>query len=129
MPFEPETHFFREIVTTPLPYFSGFSCDSFHLSLIPMPQLAFPEIPENTVHGSLHKFRTEFPDLYYLPVRGLYRHVKFRSQDEAVSEEKIKKKANIKEEDFYGAFADWIVNEIEEATKAISLGGNKFKDK
>lgn len=90
---------------------------------------ALPDIPENTVHGSLHKFRTELPDSYYLPVRGLYRHVRFRSQDEAVSEEKTKKKTKIKEEDFYEPFADWIVNELEEATKAISLGGNKFKDK
>lgn len=26
-------------------------------------------------------------------------------------------------------FADWLVNELEECTKAIPLGGNKFKDK
>ena len=37
--------------------------------------------------------------------------------------------AKIAEEHFYAQFADWIVNELEECTKAIPLGGNKFKDK
>ncbi len=35
----------------------------------------------------------------------------------------------VKEEDFYGPFADWLVNELEDCTKAIPLGGNRFKDK
>ena len=32
---------------------------------------AYPDIPLKTIHGSLHKFRTEMPDAYYLPTRGL----------------------------------------------------------
>ena len=55
--------------------------------------------------------------------------MKYRSEDEQIAKPKTTKKAEIKEEDFYPAFADWIVNELEEATKAISLGGNKFRDK
>ncbi|MBL0274174.1 MAG: hypothetical protein IPQ06_14180 [Chitinophagaceae bacterium] len=35
----------------------------------------------------------------------------------------------IKEEDFYEPFAEWITNDLEECTKAIALGGSKFKDK
>jgi hypothetical protein len=35
----------------------------------------------------------------------------------------------IREEDFYAPFADWLVNDLEECTKAISLGGNRFRDK
>jgi len=35
----------------------------------------------------------------------------------------------IREEDFYKPFADWLMNEVEETTKAIPLGGNKFRDK
>ena len=38
-------------------------------------------------------------------------------------------KAKIKEEQFYEPFADWLVNEMEECTKAIVLGGNRFRDK
>jgi hypothetical protein len=37
--------------------------------------------------------------------------------------------AKIKEEDFYAPFADWLKNEIEDVTHAISLGGNAFRDK
>lgn len=42
----------------------------------------FPDIPSNTVHGVLHKFRNELPDGVYLPVRGLYKHSKFDTDDE-----------------------------------------------
>ena len=91
---------------------------------------AYPDIPLNTIHGSLHKFRTEMPDAYYLPTRGLYRNVKYKTDGENVTPfVKTEKTEKVKEEDFYEPLADWIVNELEEATKAISLGGNKFKDK
>lgn len=91
---------------------------------------AFPDIPVNTVHGSMHKFRSEIGADFYLPVKGLYRAVKFR--DENDTREVIKKATKserIKEEDFYDSFGEWIVNELEECTRAISLGGNKFRDK
>ena len=39
------------------------------------------------------------------------------------------KTKNIKEEDFYRPFANWLENEVEEATIAIPLGGNKFGNK
>ena len=35
----------------------------------------------------------------------------------------------LKEEQFYEPFADWITSELEECTKTIALGGNRFKDK
>jgi hypothetical protein len=38
-------------------------------------------------------------------------------------------KTKLKEEDFYQPFADWLVNEMEECTKAIALGNKTFKDK
>jgi hypothetical protein len=78
---------------------------------------AFPEIPPNTIHGALHRFRNDLPDGIYLPARGLYKHVKFQSrEDEGVKPLKGRK---LKEEDFYEPFADWLVNELEECTKAI----------
>ena len=33
------------------------------------------------------------------------------------------------EEAFYHPFADWLQNDLEDVTKAIPLGGNRFKDK
>lgn len=91
---------------------------------------AFPEIPVNTIHGALHKFRTDLPDTVYLPTRGLYKAVRFRDAgDEAKELTKKIRDAKVKEEDFYGAFGDWLVNELEECTKATALGGNRFRDK
>ena len=84
----------------------------------------FPEIPINTVHGAVWDIDRQFPDKVYKPARGIFRLVKFK--DIEIKEEK---KEIRKEESFYKPFADWLVNETEEATRAIPLGGNKFKDK
>ena len=40
-----------------------------------------------------------------------------------------KQPEKFKEQDFYEPFADWLVNDTEECTKAIVLGGNRFRDK
>lgn len=91
---------------------------------------AYPEIPENTIRGALHKFRTELPSNIYQPSRGLYRDTRFREDaappDEAVIEQRTQRP---KEGEFYTPFADWLVNELEECTKAIAVGGNVFGDK
>jgi hypothetical protein len=94
-------------------------------------QSILPGIPANTITGSLHKFRTHLPPDIYQPSRGLYKHIKYKGDKEPVlvklpTEEVTPK---VTEEQFYKVFADWLVNEVEECTKAIPLGGNKFKDK
>lgn len=91
----------------------------------------FPNIPVNTIHGSIHKLRTELPATIYQPSRGLYRAVKYREQGERQAAEVSKKlkKEKIREEDFYDAFGEWLINELEECTRSISVGGNRFKDK
>lgn len=92
---------------------------------------AFPAIPPNTVHGALHKFRSELPPELYQPAKGLYRHTKYR-EEEPSGEGPLPPRpavAKVKAEAFYEPFADWLVNELEECTSAIPLGGNIFKDK
>ncbi len=87
---------------------------------------AFPDIPANTIHGTIWNLETR-TDEVYRPARGFFRHTNFKDLvDEKKETVEIR---GIKEEDFYQSFADWIVNELEECTKAVSLGGNKFKDK
>lgn len=59
-------------------------------------------------------------------------HTRYKSQGETQTESPVitnKIPIKIKEEDFYDSFAKWLVDDLEECTKAISLGGNKFKDK
>ena len=91
----------------------------------------YEEIPIKTIHGSIWNLDSISPDKIYKPSRGLFRLTEFKSDDtEQLKEELIPKHTEkIKEEDFYGPFADWLVNDLEECTKAIILGGNRFKDK
>jgi hypothetical protein len=92
-------------------------------------QQALPHIPINTIHGNVWNLESRLPQEVYKPARGYFRHVQFREQiplEETISQPALEK---IKEEEFYKPFADWIVNELEECTKAISVGGNRFKDK
>lgn len=92
---------------------------------------SLPDVPVNTVHGALHRFRTELPPTVYQPSRGLYRAVKFREVTEEQQAEVARqlKTEKIREEDFYAAFGEWLINELEECTKFIAVGGNRFKDK
>lgn len=84
----------------------------------------FLEIPINTIHGTVWNLETRVPNEVYKPARGLFRYIKFKEERKPPSEA-----GKIREEDFYEPFASWLVNELEECTEAIALGGNKFKDK
>lgn len=92
-------------------------------------QKEFPDTPVNTIHGTIWNLHLRMPDEVYKAARGLFRHTTFRDTEISEIEHKVSKEEKIKEEDFYQPFADWLVNELEECTKAIPLGGNKFKDK
>ncbi len=85
----------------------------------------------NTINGSIWDLDSLFPDKVYKPSRGLFRLVEFKDAktDQLKQELVTKAPTKIKEEDFYKSFADWLVNDMEECTKAICLGGNVFKDK
>jgi len=85
----------------------------------------------NTINGSIWDLEVQRPDKVYKPSRGLYRLIEFRdtNTDQLNQELVTKPPQRIREEDFYESFANWLVNDMEECTKAISLGGNLFKDK
>lgn len=88
-----------------------------------------PDVPKNTLHGSLWYLRKSViegkdKDIS-IPSRGLYILSKYYNK-QAVE---IKSEPKIKEEQFYDKFADYLVNELEECTRAIALGGNILQDK
>lgn len=94
---------------------------------------ANPKFNGNTVTGSIWNLEVQFPDKVWKPSKGLFQLVKYKSPGttpkEAVATSVAIPNAKIKEEDFYKSFADWLTHEIEDVTKAIPLGGNKFRDK
>jgi len=101
-----------------------------YMELVKKIQQELPDFPVNTIHGTVWNLEVQLPQEIYKPVRGLFRHVEFSDVEVNKVEPKVTtKKKEVKEEDFYQPFADWLVQELEECTKAIPLGGNKFKDK
>jgi hypothetical protein len=88
------------------------------------------EIPKNTIHGTVWNLEAKMPDDISKPARGLYLHAQFREAQGPQPKTPIPPAVErIKEELFYRPFADWLVNDLEECTKAIAVGGNTFKDK
>jgi len=89
----------------------------------------------NTISGATWDLDITYPDKVYKPDRGVFRLVKFKEDvttqpdQQSDTTKKTTKNKIIKEEDFYQPFADWLVNELEECTSAIGLGGNIFRDK
>ena len=82
-----------------------------------------PDINPNTITGSLHHFRNHLPADIVRPDRGVYA---VQGQGDDVPAEVASAVAAGKrmEQDFYQPFADWLVNDLEEATKAHAIGGN-----
>ncbi len=85
----------------------------------------------NTIHGTIWNLHERLSDQVYKPSRGLFRLTKYRDPktDQLKDELLTKQPKKIKEEDFYEPFADWLQNDMEDVTKAIPLGGNRFRDK
>lgn len=87
-------------------------------------------VPVNTIHGTIWNLDARLPKEIYKPARGLFRHVVYKDSQEVEEKyETLVKGGPVREEDFYQPFADYLVEELEECTKAIVLGGSKFKDK
>jgi len=86
------------------------------------------EIPVKSIPAIIWNLEIRVPDKVYKPARGVFRHIRFRELE--ITKGPIHpEREEIKEEDFYEPFSDWVVNEVEECTKAIALGGNRFRDK
>ncbi len=102
-----------------------------YTDLVRQIQATDASLKKNTIHGTVWDLATRLPDKVYKPSRGLFRLVEFRENEtdqlKAALVPKPAKKT--KEEDFYATFADWLVNDLEDCTKAIPLGGNRFRDK
>lgn len=90
---------------------------------------ALPETKVNTIHGTIWAVKQKIDngkiEDVVRPEKGLYILKKY------LKEEKVEKieKQEILEEIFYKLFADYLVNDLEECTKAVPLGGNKFQDR
>jgi hypothetical protein len=71
---------------------------------------------QNTIAGSLHHFANHLPAGVHKPDRGVYAFGQTAPTEAAA--------INKRETDFYQPFADWLVGDLEEATRAAPIGGN-----
>ncbi len=90
-----------------------------------------PETPKNTIHGAVWNLDAIFPNEITKPSRGLFTLLaKAENEPVAVeSTEQIAAGVKFKESEFYEPFAEWLKNDLDEATKAVSLGGAGLKSK
>lgn len=93
---------------------------------------ALPDANPNTIGGTIWNLEVQLPAQVYKPARGMYIHTMFKEMGSPTgppSVPPVPSKPKVKEEQFYEAFADWLIKELEECTKAVPVGGNLFKDK
>ena len=74
-----------------------------------------PDVLVNTIHGTVWDLDVQQSPKIYKPSRGLFRLTRFKPDDSAPIQlepvvPKSKQAMAVKEEDFYGPFADWLVN-------------------
>lgn len=95
---------------------------------------SLPEVQEKTIYATIWDLDKQVQEVAK-PERGLFilkKYLQERIEKGPKSvEDKVKPVEKIlqKEKNFYDPFADYLVNDLEECTKAIALGGNKFGDK
>src|SRR5690348_5359931 len=87
-----------------------------------------PETPKNTIHGAVWDLATRYPGEITKPSRGLFLPANSVGGNSTVTPP-VQPPGKIREENFYEPFADWLKNELDEVTVAISLGGAGLQKK
>ncbi len=104
----------------------GYRYGALHAALVQ----SLPDIPANTIHGNIWNLEVHFPKEVLKPARGFFLSSKYQEgtilESTPIEPPAVEK---VKEEKFYGPFAKWLVEELEECTKAVAIGGARFKDK
>lgn len=90
---------------------------------------ALPDMKIKYIHGKVWDLDKRFPDKVYKPSIGIYVDTKYKEPYELVNIEKIErppdeKEKNVREEDFYQPFANWLMGDIEGCSDAKPIGGN-----
>lgn len=111
-------------------YPQGISSGKLILDHLParIPSLT---LSNSVIHQVVLRYTRQPESLIYQPSRGFFRHIKFRDALEPVPVvvRPVSAKEKLREEAFYQPFAEWLVVNLEECTKAIAVGGNRLRDK
>jgi hypothetical protein len=116
------------ITSTAVKLLSAASKGLHHSALVQALQDELPDIPLNTIRGTVVGLVAHNPDQIIKPAKGLFQHTKFGNTEDfeaAVADGT----ASPKESAFYSSFAAFLKDDLEECTKSIPLGGSIFKGK
>ncbi len=100
-----------------------------HSVLLQRLKTDLPDIPVNTLRGSLAVLAEAKPEEVYRPARGLFQHAKYCGEENRSPSETMAAAPPPREEDFYASFAEYLTEDLEECTKCIPLGGCTFQDR
>jgi len=92
-----------------------------YMALVGMVWDQHPETPQKTIEGAVWNLHSLFPKQVSKPSPGLFVPIGSGSTVGVAPPPVLP--GRLKEEDFYEPFADWLKNELDEATIAVALGG------
>lgn len=95
-------------------------------------RIELPDIKPNNIPAILVNLENIADGKIFKPAKGIFRHINYQldSSDSGETPDVVSPQlTTCREEDFYEPFARWLVAELDECTKAIKLGGSKFRDK
>jgi hypothetical protein len=90
---------------------------------------SYPDIPINTIHGTVWNLDVARPKEVYKAGRGLFRHVSFKGTEKVTEISGTKQIPGADETKFYQSLANYLKGDLQECTDAKALGGNVFGDK
>jgi len=100
-----------------------------HSALIQRLKAELPDIPVNTIRGCVVGLAEYKPEAVYRPAKGLFQHAKYRENEPTPAAVTSVVASPVREENFYDSFAEYLVEDLEECTRCIPLGGCTFQDR
>lgn len=126
----------QRITNAALEILHGHSSAIRYSELLRLVGERFPdEAPDSgNLRGAIWNLERRCPDDVFKPGRGLFQHTRFRGHGESPppadqSGTESDRNGPPPEAAFYAPFAEYLVQELDECTKAIPLGGNRFRSK
>lgn len=87
-----------------------------------------PKVAEGSIHGTIWDLDKRTSEIGK-PERGIFVLKSYLKEGLKVKLKKVKNVRGMNETVFYNSFADYLVKDLGECTKAEPLGGNKFGDR
>src|SRR2546430_7164858 len=86
-----------------------------------------PETPKNTIHGAVWDLDKTYSGEVLKPSRGLF--TINGDSTKHVEPPVVVTPTTFREADFYDSFAEWLKNDLDEATESLALGGSGLRSK